>query len=203
MLSLEVVSSSSGMFAFINRLSNRLDAAKPGTMQSGLHQAAERYLGFTRRRYVSLSKGSGEWPDLALSTKVSRMRSISPAGNKHAGPLMLTYEKLLKKQQKGIKDHRVTRKELAAARHFDILRDTGALLNSLSTGAPGYLEESMPDGIRIGTRVRYARFHQSPSIPGRPPMRRIMVEPDSTTKLAINNILAAAFNKTASEAARA
>ena len=181
------------MTAFIDRLESALERKDSGPMNTGFKQASMRYLGFTRRRFVQLSGGGGEWPDLAVSTKVRRMRKTSEAGNVHSGPLMGKYAALYKSYNKLAKvkgEPKVTQAKLAASRHFDILRDSGLLLNSLSTGGPGFLEEALPNGIRVGTTVRYARFHQSPTRLGHPPVRAIFVAPDEGTLKAIQEILA-------------
>lgn len=40
------------------------------------------------------------------------------------------------------------------------LRDTGVLMASLSAGRPGSISEVTPQGLRFGTSVAYASFHQ-------------------------------------------
>jgi phage gpG-like protein len=183
------------MVAFVNHIEKGFADAASGTgpIAEGLDIAAERYLAFTRQRYVSLSKGGSDWPDLSLATKVQRMRKTSPAGNKHAGGLSAVYKRLQKQAIKA-SGHYVTQKELAASRHFDILIDTSQLLNSLTTGNDHSIKDPTPKGIKVGTNVEYAHLHQKPE-GGRLPERKILVSPDKPCLEAIKAIMAAAYQK--------
>jgi len=171
-----------------------------GEMREPLAQSSTAYMAFIRERFARLSKGGGEWPDLALSTKIKRMRArfnrdmvrstgysegggetFAPTGVR--GRLLRPYGAKVKALAKS--NPALTRGQLlaqvAASTHFDILRDTDLLFNSVTQGAPGHLEQELEDGVRTGTNVPYGRFHQAPTIPGRPPVREILVVPDATT----------------------
>lgn len=153
-------------------------------MKDYFRRAAARYLAFIRARYVRASRGDGTWKPLALSTKIKRLR-----------------------RQHGKRFHSVVRAapgksrgeqlaSLAAGTSFAILRDTSTLFGSLTEGAPGNSIDYVRDGILIGTKVFYAKYHQEPSVPGRPPVRQIFVQPDAATEQAIaielaNGIVAA------------
>jgi hypothetical protein len=80
----------------------------------------------------------------------------------------------------------------APAAKPEILRDTGLLLNSLSIGSKGNVNELLTDGVSVGTRIKYAKHHQAPSVPGRPPIRKILVQPNAETAARIKQVLQAA-----------
>jgi phage gpG-like protein len=165
----------SGLSAAFAKVIAAAEAPAAGPMRDGFTQAAALYLAFTRRRFVTQSQGGGEWPDLALSTKVARARKTKAGRSKYA------------KARRGGQ----TRAQAVAGRKFAILRDTSTLFNSLSTGAPGSTTEYLPAGIRVGTAIKYAKYHQS----GGPhlPQRRIFVDPDPATQQRIQSILAGAI----------
>lgn len=153
-------------------------------MKDFFRRAAARYLAFIRGRYVRASRGDGTWKPLAASTKVARLRRqhgkrfhsvIKAAPGKNRGEQLAS---------------------LAAGTAFAILRDTSTLFGSLTEGAPGSSIDYVKDGILLGTRVFYAKYHQNPTVPGRPPKREIFVQPDKPTEEAIaielaNGIVAA------------
>jgi hypothetical protein len=186
-----------------------LKAGAEGPMQPFFRRAAARYLGFIRRRFVNASRGDGTWPDLALSTKLNRLRRM------HGGRLA-TSAKLNAKDAEGLSSGQKAKRgrfdrflkraggksraeqltNLAKSTKFAILRDTSTLFGALTEGQPGNEIDYSKDGVTIGVNVFYARFHQNPPIPGRPPMREILVQPDATTEEAMaielaNAILAA------------
>ena len=63
---------------------------------------------------------------------------------------------------------------------FSILADIGILKNSLSEGRPGNVRRFISDGIRVGTNIFYAIYHQTGS--ARLPQRTILVQPDDETQ---------------------
>ena len=63
-------------------------------------------------------------------------------------------------------------------RVFSILKDTGLLRNSLS--AARYETDKIRGGIKVGTGVEYARYHQDGA--GNLPKREIIVDPDAGTE---------------------
>lgn len=142
-----------------------------------------RILGFERRRFLTLSRsgGTGEWPDLAVSTKVRRLTKTQTQRQKVNQGLQDARDKRALKGKAG----KLTRLEylnrIAKGRKLPILVDTAILFNSLSGGTPDSINDLLPDGIRLGTRVKYAKYHQDPETPGRPPRRRIIVAPDAPT----------------------
>jgi hypothetical protein len=157
-----------------------------GKLSKALSAAGVRYSGYIRRRFVEQSKGGGDWPDLAPSTQLARARKTK-AGKAR-----------FKKRRAKLSDALplVSSNELTlatlAGMHFDILRDTGALLNSLTPGGPLATEEPMLfGGIAVGTADRVARFHQfgGPRLPARP----IIVPPDEQTRNAMGMIMAKAL----------
>lgn len=132
-----------------------------------------RMLGFQRRRFLTFSRsgGNAEWPDLAISTKIRRLSKTKTQRKK--------LDTRAKKEKKA--SRAALLREIAASVKLPILVDTSTLLNSLSTGATGNIDQMLPDGVRVGSRVKYAAFHDDPPQPGRPPRRRIIAPPDTST----------------------
>lgn len=77
----------------------------------------------------------------------------------------------------------------------EILRDTGLQLNSLSIGGPYNIAAPIQGGMAFGTAVFYAKHHQEPKVPGRPPQRTILVQPDGPTRSAMQKVLQDAANR--------
>lgn len=175
------------------RIAAELDARKPGPFQAGMKQAAARYLAFIRRRYVNAARGDGTWPDLAPSTKLARARRTK-AGR---GRLKARVNKLRRlRRDDGEVFGNQTRvlgrlylRDILSGMRFEILRDTGLLLNSISTGAPGSIEViPSPTRITVGTAIGYAQYHQYGN---GVPKREIFVQPDDTTRAAMTSAIKA------------
>lgn len=153
-----------------------------GPMRDDYRRAAARFLGFIRARFVRASRGDGTWPPLAYSTRLRKLRRG------------LRNSPTLRAAVRATGSGQVTRaqqvQQYLAEGPFPILRETGLLFNSLTEGAPGSVVNYEFDGVRVGTAVRYADFHQDPTVPGRPPKREIFVQPDAATEAAITNDLA-------------
>lgn len=65
------------------------------------------------------------------------------------------------------------------ARHYPgkpIMRRTDELYRSLTVGPQINIVHK--DAMRLGTAVPHARFHQNPTVPGRPPRRRVVELPE-------------------------
>lgn len=165
-----------------------LKAGAEGPMRPFFRRAAARYLGFIRRRFVNASRGDGTWPDLALSTKLKRLR------RQHRG----RFSRFVKKQEG--KNRAAQMMALANSSKFAILRDTSTLFGALTEGNLGNEIDYGKDGVVIGVNVRYARFHQDPAILGRPPKREILVQPDKQTEeqmaIELANGILAAYDET-------
>lgn len=156
-----------GLASLIRKVTAAAGAAGAPAMQKGFAQAGQIYLSDMRRRFVSASRGDGTWVPLAPSTIARRRQGTAkPKGGKG--------------------------KKAAPAAKPEILRDTGLLLNSLSLGAKNNVNRLLTDGVAVGTRVKYAKHHQAPSVPGRPPMRTILVQPNAETAARIKQVLQAA-----------
>lgn len=137
------------------------------------------YRSFIQERFDSASKGDGTWKPLAAST-IARRRAAKIA--KIAG-LRGAAKAAHEKRQARLKD---------TGGGAAILRDTGMLFQALSptfSGAPGAIEEDIPNGIRVGfggpsahkgtsaTVADIATFHDEGGSGGRPPQRKIIVPP--------------------------
>jgi len=166
-------------------------------MDAVLQQWGARYLGFTRRRFVTYSQGGGDWKPLAASTVRAR-RSGRVAGlGKLAGVRRKAgaVREVRRRVAAGILDafagHAIETAILGGAA---ILRDTGVLLNALSPGAVGNLLESSPSELRVRcgfaqtlhgdgkggkTIQQIAAFHNTGG--GALPRRTIFVVPDDAT----------------------
>jgi hypothetical protein len=116
----------------VRRMTQRAQRLSPTRqpLRRGFETAAAHYLDDIRGRFLANSKGGGEWPDLAPSTKAARARRMGRRGG--AGALS----------------------------RFPILIETGALLRSLSPGQAGSIQRWLPDGIRVGSGVPYGVYHQ-------------------------------------------
>lgn len=158
--------------AALAKLGVGLSAALPAPLQVAFRRAGVIYTAWARARFVKASRGDGTWLPLSILTKLARLRK-----NKTVWGKFLQRKKELK--AKGDPSTHVS--ALAAAElqgtSFEILRDTGALLNSMSSGGPGNVQELTDHGVRLGSRVFYSGYHNAPTIPGHPPQRVIVPLP--------------------------
>jgi len=120
------------------------------------------YSSYVRQQFQRNSRGGGEWPDLAESTKRARAK-----------------KKAAKRKLKGAN---------ITERKFAILRDSGILFNALSIGVSGNYAKIMKDGVQYGfapvqhgsdsaTIQEIATFHDEGGKNGRPPKREILKVP--------------------------
>lgn len=142
-----------------------------GPVRTMLRQWGRRYLGFTKKRFVKLSRGGGGWKPLAPSTVRGRRK---PRGKTARSKTRRTGGKAA------------------------ILRDTGTLVAALSVGGRGNLFKDIENGVRVGfkggvkhpsgkaTIAEIAVFHNVGGKGGKPPQRAILVEPDLATIRGMN-----------------
>lgn len=166
-----------------------------GPLDDMYRQWGARYLGFTRRRFVSASRGDGTWAPLSKSTirarragKVKavdgkRVSGIGKAKTK-AGQLRILRGQVAKRRLHSVTADAIAESIMGGAA---ILRDTGTLLNALTIGSPGNLLERIEGGVRVGyaatshagakglTVQEIAGFHNTGG--GRLPQRLILAEP--------------------------
>jgi len=143
-----------------------------GPVRRAMRQWAARYRSFAQQRFDRYSKGGGDWPPLAASTKRRRQKA--------------------RKGSKGRKK--------GAARSFSILRDNDLLFEALETpwtSKPGALQEDISFGIRVGyggparhpggkaSIADIAGFHDTGA--GNLPRRQIIDVPDARTLVAMAN----------------
>lgn len=160
---------------------------------------AARYRSFVQKRFVANSRGGGGWAPLKRSTLLARARAAKRraiAANVNETDAGKAQRRLSRAE--GIA--RRARKQIDAGTYnAAILRDTGILFAALQpqfVGAPGQLQERLPNGIRVGiggpsahpdaggkggrvTIGDIAFFHDQGL--GRNPRRQIIVEPDQAT----------------------
>lgn len=151
-----------------------------GPMADAAALAAARYMSFVRQRFIQQSKGGGDWPDLADSTKLARARRTKYGRRKFRQKRI---DMIAANWQNRFASYAEANAATVSSMHFDILRDRGLLLNSLSQGQPGNRQSTVEYGIAVGTAMSYAKYHQE----GGPhlPKREIIVQPDAATATAI------------------
>jgi len=142
-----------------------------GPLGQSLDVAAAVYMGFIQERFSRYSRGGGDWPPLAESTKRRRRKGSRVQGAARAARSAEVGRQLGQTTQDGI------------------LFDTGQLFASL--GDQGYQVADIPAGVFVGTPIKHALYHQEGA--GRLPQREIFVDPDPTTRDAIQDILEAGY----------
>jgi phage gpG-like protein len=207
MPSLRFIIDTSGVTDALNTFRQRFTASTPGPMRDAFKRANLRWMNFIQRRFIAAARGDGTWQPLAQSTKLARLRrTFTNYGRRvkdilsGGPPTAAQAEQVAKLRGKRAAEGRKFKRQLAATgkqtrqeqiaallegHTFEILRDTGTLFNSLTTGSPNSVEAFDGLSMSLGTAVNYARFHQSPEIPGRPPERVIFVLPDEGTRAAM------------------
>lgn len=155
---------------------SQLHGTSNGPVAKAIRQWGFRYRSWAQERFDKFSKGGGDWPDLAESTKRARRQG---KGKK---------QKIRKAKTTGKTDRRF--KKVNVSGTFSILRDIGLLFAVVSptfSGQPGALEQKIPFGIRIGfggpsahgsskaTIADIASYHQAGK--GHLPKREIIVAP--------------------------
>lgn len=138
-----------------------------GPIRRAMRQWAARYRGFAQQRFDRFSKGGGDWPPLAASTKARR-------------------RKARKGRKKG------ATRSFSLLRDTGLMF---AALDTPWSRKPGALQKDIPFGVRAGfggpakypggkaTIADIAGFHDSGA--GNLPKRQIIVVPDSRTLAAM------------------
>lgn len=176
----------SGLQRYQQAIAQDLRTRANGPVRQAMHQWAARFRSFLQLRFDKFSKGGGDWPDLAESTK--------------------------RRRQKARKTHASRKKSGSATRSFAILRDTGTLFAALTPAfarKPGQLQEDIPFGVRVGfggpakhpegktTIAAIAAAHQAGA--GPLPVRKIVVPPDQATMDAMAGDMERALERLAGE----
>lgn len=185
---------------------------------------AARWMAFIRRRFDQFSKGGGDWPPLAESTRNARRFS---RGGTVGQARARAQRSLLKAQQAAARATNATgrskatqrlrkaresiRRASVAAGSAAILRDTGTLFRATQPGAPGNRFEATARGFRAGfapaghpkgaTISQIAAWHQR-GVPGKFPARPILVPPDSTVTAGMAQDAKEVVGKIVQQAAR-
>lgn len=171
-----------------------------------------RYAAFSRRRFIRLSRGGGEWPPLADSTKASRRgpgsrhsrRTRIVADAKRRGitltPAQLRLRLLASARTQKTRIAKATKAgKPPKPRAFSILVDTGGLRDALEPTAYGNLLSSVPGGVLVGFAAvphkgrskkqlsmgELASIHHFGK--GHNPTRTILVAPDADTQQGMLN----------------
>jgi hypothetical protein len=133
-----------------------------GPMADAMRDCAQVIMAAYRTRFGQQSQGGGEWPDLALVTKIRR-----------------AYKQGIKVGRKGSRRgiHRMA--QIVAGMKFLILKDTLHLVTSLHPGELDYFQMLFSTGTSFGTYDPKTPKHQRGS--GRIPVRRILVPLDSSS----------------------
>lgn len=175
----------------LDRLRSLRQSGHP-LISDAVHQSGVIYLNDMRRRYVAAARGDGTWPDLAYSTKLARIRKRKTQKKR--------FESKVKKELKRGKSKKVAMQSTIEGMKFSILMDSANLFNSLSEGSAGNILDVKPFYVTAGTAVYYAKHHQKPKVPGRPPERKILVPPSDGAKARIKGLLSRATQTVLQEA---
>jgi hypothetical protein len=138
------------------------------------HEVRGDYFDYLRQQYLANSAGGGAWPDLAVSTKLARLRA-----------------------QQGVdKGRRRKGREDVSGMRFPILFITGEAFNSFTPGDANNVSEITPDGFVGGSRVKMLAYHQQrDGGGGRLPKRQTVVPPDDSTLTAMRGGIAAGYRR--------
>lgn len=83
------------------------------------------------------------------------------------------------------------RRAKSGGNRFPILKDTEKLYDSLKPGDVNNILEVLPNGVKVGTAIPYATYHQYGT--SRMPARTILVFPDQDAQQAMNSRVIAGF----------
>lgn len=161
---------------------------KGGSRPSGLYFAKALKLDIERRRLEARRSGN---------TKGARLRYIERQMQEMGAPNGISKGPMSEKKLAKIRKLEAEASRIRWGVGVSILRDTGVLFNALSVsmqGQPlslGNLVLDIPNGVRFGfSRYRHSKgttiadiasYHNAGGTNGRPPMRAILVQPDSQT----------------------
>lgn len=157
-----------------------------GPLGDKFRAAGVRYFRFIRDRFRLNSAGQGDWLPLAQSTlqrKAGKKLFRAHGRGRFGSVIETTGEKNRAKQVNA----------LVSGASVPILVDTGALYRTLTPGNQGNILRVSRDGVECGSTDPKIGFHQSPSVPGRPPQREVFVPPDEPTAAEMENEFADGF----------
>jgi len=173
----------------LNAIRNLRDAVHGGAGMRDAYLAVGRtYMRFIRGRFIGASGGDGTWQPLSPYTIADRLRGGFGESSR------VLYSAFNAQHHLG-GAFGAQNKPPPAAAVLPILIRSGRLYGSLIEGGAGHIEELLPDGIRKGTGIFYAAFHQSGG--GRLPQREILVPPDADTDAQIGRIFIAGLTSSA------
>ena len=148
MLTLTINVHATAPLGTLQRIREGLAVGAPGPVRQGLNDSVDRYEAYIRRRFDRLSRGGGEWPPLAPSTLRRKLASGRTT----------------------ISNGRRVNNRARTAGAGRILVETGALRQSLEISGANHVRQSIPNGVRTGSKDPKIAFHQwgTARIPARP-----------------------------------
>ena len=174
----------------LSALHNMRDAVHGGggAMRDAYLAVGRVYMSFIRGRFINASGGGGTWEPLSPYTIADRLRGGFGESSRQLFSAFNAQHHLGSA-------FGASSKPPPAAAVLPILIRTGRLYGSLVEGGAGHIEELLPDGIRKGSGVFYAAFHQAGG--GRLPQREILVPPDADTDARIGRLFIAGLTSAA------
>jgi phage gpG-like protein len=158
-----------------------------GAMRPTYEAVGDEYLRFIRTRFQRASKGTGIWAPLAPSTIANRI-----AGSRGLKGRVTRLVRESQRANSGISGA-AARTQAVSSVKVPILYDTGKLFDSLTRGGPGNVFAIRQNGISVGTRVKYGKYHQTGT--KKMPARKFLVPPNAATKRKMIAIIQAAVRK--------
>jgi hypothetical protein len=168
---------------------NGLRAGAQSPLRDAMRKWAARYMGFIRRRFVTYSRGGGNWKPLAPTT-VQRRATKTQAQRRKLDKRVQKIMRTTRVDDKGAGTFEAIRRNLISSTPIAILIDVGRMRDALALGGPGNVVQDIDAGVRCGigdapsaaaglTVGQLARIHHAGS--GRIPARPIIVPPDEAT----------------------
>jgi hypothetical protein len=157
-------------------------------MRDAYLQVGRVYMNFIRGRFIGASGGDGTWQPLSPYTIAERLRGGFGESSRQLFGAFNAQHHLAGA-------FGASNKPPPAVAVLPILIRSGRLYGSLVEGGAGHIEEVLPDGIRKGTGVFYAAYHQAGG--GRLPQREILVPPDAATDAQIGRLFIAGLTSSA------
>lgn len=196
-----------GLERYQKAIRAQLISGVDGPVNKALRNWARRYRSFVQRRFVTYSRGGGDWPPLSPltiarrrkgrgNTLAARMRKgdFRSAADRRISSVKIKHSSTGKSRLEIKRPKPIKLNKPITGPAVAILRDTGSLFNALAptlTPPPGSINKFIPGGIEVGygggsghpsggvTIAELAYWHQTGA--GNLPVRQIIVDPDAET----------------------